>query len=40
MERFSPSHVGKGGFAQAMRLCGFLGLAGGFYYFYGRSCGA
>lgn len=38
MERFAPSYVGKGGFAQAMRLGGFLGLAGGFIYFYQRSC--
>lgn len=38
MERFAPSYVGKGGFAQAMRLGGFLGLAGGFLYFYQRSC--
>jgi hypothetical protein len=37
MERFAPSHVGKGGFARAMRLTGFLGLAGGFLYFYQRS---
>lgn len=38
MERFAPSYVGKGGFAQAMRLGGFIGLAGGFIYFYQRSC--
>lgn len=37
MERFAPSQVGKGGFAQAMRLGGFLGVAGGFLYFYQRS---
>jgi hypothetical protein len=37
MERFAPSQVGKGGFAQAMRLCGFIGVAGGFLYFYQRS---
>ncbi|KAJ9132329.1 NADH-ubiquinone oxidoreductase complex I, subunit 21kD [Pleurostoma richardsiae] len=37
MEKFAPSHVGRGGFAQAMRLGGFLGLAGGFLYFYQRS---
>jgi hypothetical protein len=37
MERFAPSHVGKGGFARAMRLAGFIGLAGGFIYFYQRS---
>jgi hypothetical protein len=37
MEKFAPSHVGKGGFAQAMRLGGFLGVAGGFLYFYQRS---
>ncbi|KAM4061141.1 NADH-ubiquinone oxidoreductase complex i, 21 kDa subunit [Hirsutella rhossiliensis] len=38
LERFAPSHVGKGGFAKAMRLAGFIGLAGGFLYFYQRSC--
>ena len=37
MEKFSPSGVGKGGFAQGMRLVGFLGLTGGFIYFYQRS---
>jgi hypothetical protein len=37
MEKFAPSQVGKGGFAQAMRLGGFLGVAGGFLYFYQRS---
>ena len=37
MEKFAPSYVGKGGFAQAMRLGGFIGLAGGFLYFYQRS---
>jgi len=37
MEKFAPSYVGKGGFAQAMRLGGFLGLCGGFLYFYQRS---
>lgn len=37
MEKFAPSHVGKGGFAQAMRLGGFIGVAGGFLYFYQRS---
>ncbi|KAI0391911.1 NADH-ubiquinone oxidoreductase 21 kDa subunit [Xylariaceae sp. FL0594] len=38
MERLSPSHVGKGGFAQAMRLTGVIGAIGGFIYFYNRSC--
>ena len=37
MEKFAPSQVGKGGFAQAMRLAGFIGAAGGFFYFYQRS---
>ncbi|TDZ91747.1 NADH-ubiquinone oxidoreductase 20.9 kDa subunit [Colletotrichum sidae] len=37
LEKFAPSHVGKGGFAQAMRLAGAIGLAGGFLYFYQRS---
>lgn len=37
MEKFAPSHVGKGGFARAMRLGGFIGLCGGFIYFYQRS---
>lgn len=37
MERFAPSQVGKGGFAQAMRLAGAIGVAGGFLYFYQRS---
>jgi len=37
MEKFAPSYVGRGGFAQAMRLGGFLGLCGGFLYFYQRS---
>ncbi|KAH7358667.1 NADH-ubiquinone oxidoreductase 21 kDa subunit [Plectosphaerella cucumerina] len=37
MERFSPSHVGKGGFAPVLRLAGAIGLTGGFLYFYQRS---
>ncbi|KAI0162124.1 NADH-ubiquinone oxidoreductase 21 kDa subunit [Xylariaceae sp. FL1272] len=37
MERISPSRVGKGGFAQAMRLAGAIGVFGGFLYFYQRS---
>ncbi|KYK58779.1 NADH-ubiquinone oxidoreductase 21 kDa subunit [Drechmeria coniospora] len=37
LEKFAPSHVGRGGFAKAMRLAGFVGLAGGFLYFYQRS---
>jgi hypothetical protein len=37
MERMHPSGVGKGGFPQAMRLAGVLGLGGGFLYFYQRS---
>lgn len=37
LERFAPSHVGKGGFAPAMRLVTAIGLTGGFLYFYQRS---
>ncbi|KAK0612595.1 NADH-ubiquinone oxidoreductase complex I, 21 kDa subunit-domain-containing protein [Bombardia bombarda] len=37
MERFAPSHVGKGGFAQGMRLATWIGACGGFIYFYQRS---
>ncbi|KAK4216816.1 NADH-ubiquinone oxidoreductase complex I, 21 kDa subunit-domain-containing protein [Rhypophila decipiens] len=37
MEKAFPSRVGKGGFAQAMRLTGALGAVGGFLYFYNRS---
>ncbi|KAH8648597.1 NADH-ubiquinone oxidoreductase-like protein [Xylariales sp. PMI_506] len=37
MEKFAPSHVGRGGFASAMRLCGTIGAIGGFLYFYQRS---
>ncbi|KAH7308681.1 NADH-ubiquinone oxidoreductase 21 kDa subunit [Stachybotrys elegans] len=37
LEKFAPSHVGKGGFAKAMRLAGVVGLTGGFLYFYQRS---
>ncbi|KAH8907679.1 hypothetical protein BR93DRAFT_926707 [Coniochaeta sp. PMI_546] len=37
MEKFAPSHVGKGGFASAMRLAGAIGIGGGFLYFYQRS---
>ncbi|KAK5656613.1 hypothetical protein OQA88_4593 [Cercophora sp. LCS_1] len=37
LEKFHPSRVGKGGLAQGMRLAGFIGLAGGFIYFYQRS---
>jgi NADH-ubiquinone oxidoreductase complex I subunit len=37
MEKFSPSHVGKGGFAPVLRLAGAIGLTGGFLYFYQRS---
>ncbi|KAI2632901.1 NADH-ubiquinone oxidoreductase 21 kDa subunit [Xylaria nigripes] len=38
MERFAPSQVGRGGFAQAMRLTGAISVIGGFLYFYQRSC--
>ncbi|KUI54161.1 hypothetical protein VP1G_01673 [Cytospora mali] len=37
MEKVAPSYVGRGGFARAMRLCGFIGLCGGFLAFYNRS---
>ena len=37
LEKFSPSHVGKGGLAKAMRLAGGVGVLGGFLYFYQRS---
>ncbi|KAK8098806.1 NADH-ubiquinone oxidoreductase 20.9 kDa subunit [Apiospora kogelbergensis] len=37
MEKFSPSQVGRGGFAQAMRLTGVIGAIGGFLYYYQRS---
>lgn len=37
MEKFAPSHVGRGGFARAMRLAGAIGAIGGFLYFYQRS---
>lgn len=37
MERISPSHVGRGGFAPVMRLAGAIGLIGGFLTFYQRS---
>ncbi|PPJ58572.1 hypothetical protein CBER1_06674 [Cercospora berteroae] len=36
-ERISPSEVGRGGFAQIMRLQGAVGVAAGFFYFYSRS---
>ncbi len=38
MEKFAPSYAGRGGFAQAMRLGGVVGICGGFIYFYQRSC--
>lgn len=37
LEKFAPSHVGKGGFPKMLRLATFVGLAGGFLYFYQRS---
>ncbi|KAK4495730.1 hypothetical protein PRZ48_012998 [Zasmidium cellare] len=36
-EKFSPSDVGKGGFASIMRLSGALSVSAGFLYFYSRS---
>ncbi|OXV08139.1 hypothetical protein Egran_04098 [Elaphomyces granulatus] len=38
MERVSPSHVGRGGFAPVMRLATAIGLLGGLHIFYQRSC--
>ncbi|KAI0839491.1 NADH-ubiquinone oxidoreductase complex I, 21 kDa subunit-domain-containing protein [Hypoxylon sp. FL0890] len=38
MEKFAPSHVGRGGFVRALRLAGVIGAMGGFLYFYQRSC--
>lgn len=38
MERVSPSHVGKGGFAPVMRLATALGFVGGLHILYQRSC--
>ncbi|KAL3418915.1 nadh-ubiquinone oxidoreductase 21 kda [Phlyctema vagabunda] len=37
MEKFAPSHVGKGGFAPIMRLTGVLGFGFGFLMLYQRS---
>ncbi|KAK3114916.1 hypothetical protein LTR53_006290 [Teratosphaeriaceae sp. CCFEE 6253] len=37
MERFSPSEVGRGGFASVMRLAGGFGLISGFLLFFSRS---
>lgn len=37
MEKFAPTHVGRGGLAPAMRLAGAVGVVGGFLYFYQRS---
>jgi hypothetical protein len=38
MERTSPSHVGRGGFAPVMRLAAGVGLIGGLHVLYQRSC--
>ncbi|OJJ46335.1 hypothetical protein ASPZODRAFT_132405 [Penicilliopsis zonata CBS 506.65] len=38
MERVSPSHVGKGGYAPVMRLATAIGLLGGLHILYQRSC--
>lgn len=38
MERVSPSHVGRGGFAPVMRLATAVGLIGGLHVLYQRSC--
>lgn len=37
LERFAPSHAGKGGFPKIMRLATAIGLTGGFLIFYQRS---
>ncbi|KAF7560038.1 hypothetical protein G7046_g4109 [Stylonectria norvegica] len=37
LEKFAPSHVGKGGFPKALRLAGAIGVVGGFLWFYQRS---
>lgn len=37
LEKFAPSHVGKGGFPKVMRLATVIGLTGGFLFFYQRS---
>lgn len=36
-ERISPSEVGRGGFAQIMRLSGFISVTAGFMFLYSRS---
>lgn len=36
-ERISPSEVGRGGFAQIMRLSGAISVTAGFLLFYSRS---
>lgn len=36
-ERVSPSEVGRGGFAQIMRLSGFISVTAGFMLLYSRS---
>lgn len=36
-ERISPSEVGRGGFAQIMRLSGFISVTAGFMLLYSRS---
>ncbi|KAL2832371.1 NADH-ubiquinone oxidoreductase complex I, 21 kDa subunit-domain-containing protein [Aspergillus cavernicola] len=38
MERVSPSHVGRGGFAPLMRLAGAVGVIGAGHLLYQRSC--
>ncbi|QKX54934.1 uncharacterized protein TRUGW13939_02024 [Talaromyces rugulosus] len=37
MDRLSPSHVGRAGFAPVLRLATAIGLLGGFHIFYQRS---
>jgi hypothetical protein len=37
VEKFAPSHAGRGAFPKIMRLAGAIGLTGGFLIFYQRS---
>lgn len=37
LEKFAPSHVGKGGLPKILRLAGALGITSGFLIYYQRS---
>merc|ERR1712054_167398 len=37
VEKFAPSHAGRGAFPKIMRLAGAIGITGGFLIFYQRS---